>query len=155
MTKLTKGMRTYFPKAKEINKRWYLIDAEGQSLGRLATEVAKILQGKNKASYCPNLDTGDYVIVTNLAKLDIDQKKAINKVYYRHSGYPGGIKAKSLQQYFSATPEKLFRQVVWGMMPKNRLGRKMMKKLKVYSSEQHKHNAQKPTALTIRRRVNA
>lgn len=141
-------MRTYFPKKAEIKRNWFVVDATGQSLGRLASEVAMYLQGKHKPSYCSNIDVGDYIIVTNLSKLAIDPRKAQGKIYYRHSGYPGGLKAVRLQDYFSNSPEKLFRQVVWGMMPKNRLGRQMMKKLKTYGGSQHKHDAQKPVLLS-------
>lgn len=137
-------MRSYSPKAKEIERRWHVVDAEGQVLGRLAARVARILRGVHKPTFAPHLDAGDYVVVINAAKLRVTGKKLTQKIYYRHSGYPGGLKSVSLGERLRVRPEQVLREAVKGMLPKNRLGRAMIKKLKVYSGPEHPHRAQKP-----------
>ncbi len=136
--------KTYIPKADKVEKKWWLIDAEGQVLGRLATEVAKLLRGKNKPEFTPFMDTGDFVIVVNAAKVKVTGRKLDEKIYYSHSGYPGGLKAKTLRQLLAQKPEEVVRHAVWGMVAKNRLGHKLIKKLKVYRGPTHPHEAQKP-----------
>lgn len=142
-------MRSYSPKAKEIERRWCVVDAEGQVLGRLAARVARILRGVHKPTFAPHLDAGDYVVVINAAKLRVTGKKLTQKIYYRHSGYPGGLKSVSLGERLRVRPEQVLREAVGGMLPKNRLGRAMIKKLKVYSGPEHPHQAQKPQPLKI------
>lgn len=142
-------MKTPFAKKGEIQRKWYLIDAKGIVLGRLAVTVADCLLGKNKPIYTPNVDTGDFVVVVNADKVKLTGKKLDNKVYYRHSGYPGGIKSETARERLSRFPERIITDAVWGMLPKGRLGRAMIKKLKVYRGEEHPHQAQKPEALTV------
>jgi large subunit ribosomal protein L13 len=142
-------MRTYIPKLREINKRWYLLDAKGKVLGRLASEVAKILRGKNKPQFTPHLDVGDFVVVINAEKVILTGKKEKTKIYYHHTGYPGGLKAVPFSQYIKRRPEELFTHAVKGMLPHNRLGRKMLSKLFVYRGEEHPHQAQKPETLNL------
>ena len=137
-------MRTHSTKPAEINREWYLVDAEGKTLGRLASEIAKILRGKNKPIYAPHLDTGDYVVVVNAEKIHVTGRKLDQKMYYRHSGYPGGLKTITLRQQLKKHPTRVIRSAVWGMLPHNRLGRTMIKKLKVYAGDSHPHQAQQP-----------
>lgn len=141
---------TYMAKPEEVEKKWYVIDANGKVLGRLATEVATILKGKHKPQYTPHVDTGDYVIVINCEKVRLTGKKSSNKVYYHHSGYPGGLKAIEFRTLMKKQPEKVITKAVYGMLPKNKLGRKMIKKLKVYRGSEHPHEAQKPEPWEIR-----
>lgn len=141
------GMKTHFAKKDEIEHKWYLVDAKEAILGRLASKVATYLRGKNKAVFTPNTDTGDFVIVVNAEKVKTTGKKLDDKIYYHHSGYPGGIKAKPLRERLANEPEKVIADAVWGMLPKNRLGRAMLKKLKVYKGSEHPHTAQKPEIL--------
>lgn len=140
-------MKSYATKAGDIERRWYLVDAEGKVLGRLASEVAKILRGKHKPYLAPYLDTGDYVIVINAAKVRVTGKKLEDKIYYRHSGYPGGLRSRTLAEMMATHPTRVIERAVWGMLPHNRLGRAMMKKLKVYEGESHPHQAQNPQPL--------
>jgi len=144
-------MRTLFAKKGEIQKKWYLIDAEGMVLGRLAVTVADRLLGKKKPTYTPNVDTGDFVVVINAGKVKLTGKKLDNKHYFRHSGYPGGIKSETARERLTQFPEKVITAAVWGMLPKGRLGRAMLKKLKVYRGDEHPHQAQKPEVLTVGR----
>ena len=137
-------MKTYMPKAAEIDRKWYIVDAEGQVFGRVASQVASILRGKNKPIYTPNVDTGDYVIIINADKVVMTGKKLDQKVYYHHSGYAGGLKATSFRKLLQEKPEFAMRRAVVGMLPKGPLGRKMAKKLKVYVGTEHGHEAQKP-----------
>ena len=134
---------------KKMEKEWFVIDAEGQILGRLASNIAKILMGKHKPTYTPNIDTGDYVIVVNAEKIKVTGKKLTDKIYYRHSGYLGGLKEETLMSLLNRKPEKVIELAVKGMLPKNKLGRKMIKKLKVYRGPDHPHQAQKPKILKI------
>ncbi len=135
---------TYMAKPHEIKRRWYIIDAAGRSLGRVATEVARLLKGKHKAVYTPHIDTGDHVIVLNAARVVLTGKKLEQKFYYRHSGYPGGLKMTSYATMMGKSPERVVYLAVQGMLPHNRLGRAMLKKLRVYRDAQHPHEAQKP-----------
>jgi large subunit ribosomal protein L13 len=140
-------MRTRFAKKNEVERKWYLFDARDIVLGRLATKVATCLRGKNKPLFTPNVDTGDFVIVVNAEKIRLTGKKLDDKVYYHHSGYIGGIKAETARERLNSKPEKIIMDAVWGMLPKNRLGRAMLKKLKVYKGAEHPHAAQKPEIL--------
>lgn len=137
-------MKTFVPKKNEIERKWWLIDAEGKILGRLATEVAILLQGKRNPGFVKFLDSGDYVIVINADKLKVTGKKLDQKKYYSHSGYPGGLKDKTLKELLEKNPEEVLRSAVRGMIPKNKLGRAICKKLKVYAGPDHPHEAQKP-----------
>jgi large subunit ribosomal protein L13 len=135
-------MKTYSTKAKDVERQWHVIDASGKTLGRLATQIANLLMGKHKPIYVPYLDTGDYVIVLNAAKVRVTGKKAKQKTYYRHSGYPGGLKAETFEKMLAAHPTRVIEHAVKGMLPHNRLGRAMFKKLKVYVDDSHPHQAQ-------------
>jgi large subunit ribosomal protein L13 len=135
---------TYSPKISEIERAWHVIDAEGLVLGRLATEVASLLRGKHKPTFAPHLDTGDHVIVVNAAKVVLTAGKGERKPVYRHSGYPGGLKTQTFADLLARKPEEAVRRSVRGMLPKNRLGRQMLGKLKVYAGPEHPHAAQKP-----------
>ena len=142
-------MKTYFARKETMEARdWRLVDAEGKVLGRLATEVADLLRGKNKPIYTPHVDTGDFVVVVNADKIKLTGRKWEQKVYYRHSGYPGGLKSLTAKELLEKKPEELIRHAVKGMLPKNRLGRKMLKKLKVYADNDHPHEAQKPVTIS-------
>ncbi len=135
-------MKTYSTKPRDIERQWHMVDASGQILGRLASQVAKLLMGKHKSVYSPYLDTGDYVVVINAAKVRVTGRKMKEKVYYRHSGYPGGLKSITLEEMLQKHPAKVIEHAVKGMLPHNRLGRAMFKKLKVYSGEAHPHQGQ-------------
>jgi len=135
-------MKTYSTKAKDIDHQWHVIDASGKTLGRLSTQIAILLMGKHKPTYVTHLDTGDYVIVLNAAKVRVTGKKTKQKTYYRHSGYPGGIKAVTYEDMMAAHPTRIIEYAVKGMLPHNRLGRAMFKKLKVYAGDSHPHQAQ-------------
>jgi large subunit ribosomal protein L13 len=141
--------KTYYPKREEISQSWYLVDASGKNLGRLATQIAGVLLGKSKPEFTPGVDIGDHVIVVNAEKITVTGKRLDQKIYYRHSGYPGGLKHITLRNQLEKFPERVIRSAVWGMIPHNRYGRKLMKKLKVYGGPEHPHNAQKPTALSF------
>lgn len=140
-------MRTYTPKVSEIQRSWYVVDAEGMVLGRLATEVATILRGKHKPTYTPHIDTGDHVIVINAEKVVLTSNKGDKLFVHRHSGYPGGLRTKSYGQLIAEKPDEAVRRAVRGMIPKNRLGRQMLKKLKVYAGPVHNHSAQDPQTI--------
>jgi len=142
-------VKTYTVRAEDIERGWFLVNAEGKTLGRLASEIAKVLRGKHKPIYTPHLDCGDYVIVINADKVQVTGRKLDQKMYYRHSGYPGGIKSISLRNQLQKHPERVLEAAVRGMLPKNRLGRKMLKKLKVYAGDSHPHQAQQPEALEL------
>jgi len=137
-------MKTYVPKKEELEKKWWLVNADGKILGRLATEVSILLRGKNKPEFAPFLDMGDFVIVINAEKIKVTGNKLDQKKYYSHSGYPGGIKEKTLKDLMEKKPEDVIRKAVWGMIPKNKLGRAVFKKLKVYRGPDHPHQAQTP-----------
>ena len=142
-------MKTYTPKASEIQRDWYVVDAEGMILGRLATEVARILRGKHKPTFSQHIDTGDHVIIVNADKVVLSSGKATDKRIYRHSGYPGGIKSESYQELLDRKPAEAVRRTIKGMLPKNRLGAQMLTKLKVYSGPTHPHAAQQPVELEL------
>ena len=142
-------MKTYIARAEDMEREWFLVNAEGKTLGRLASEIAKVLRGKHKPIYTPHLDCGDYVIVVNAEKVQVTGRKLDQKMYYRHTGYPGGIKSISLRNQLQKHPERVLQAAVRGMLPKNRLGRKMLKKLKVYAGDSHPHQAQQPKVLEL------
>ncbi len=135
-------MKTYSPGVGDIKREWHIVDATAETLGRLASQVARLLMGKHKPVYAPHLDTGDYVVVINAAKVRVSGKKAEQKIYYRHSGYPGGLKSPTFKEVFSSHPTRVVEFAVKGMLPHNRLGRAMFKKLRVYPGSEHPHHAQ-------------
>jgi len=135
-------MKTYSPKAKDIKREWLVVDAKDKTLGRMVTRIASLLRGKHKPIYAPHIDTGDYVVVINAAKVKVTGKKAEQKLYYRHSGYPGGLKSQSFEELLSKDPVRVIELAVKGMLPHNSLGRAMFKKLKVYPGNEHPHKAQ-------------
>src|SRR4030042_850822 len=143
------SMKTYQAKKEEVEHQWHLVDAEGKVLGRLATELAKILRGKNKPIYTPHVDTGDFVIVVNAGKVALTGKKMKDKIYYHHTGYPGGIREMSAEKLLAKQPTEMIRIAVKGMLPKNSLGRQRIQTLKVYAGAKHPHEAQKPVPLEI------
>jgi large subunit ribosomal protein L13 len=140
-------MKTYTAKPREIEQAWRLVDADGQILGRLATEIADTLRGKNKPAYTPHVDTGDFVIVVNAEKVRVTGKKLEQKIYYRHSGYPGGLRERTLAEQLARRPEDVIRKAVKGMLPKNKLAAAQLRKLKVYAGPEHPHAAQNPAPL--------
>ena len=142
-------MPTYSPKASEIQRAWYVVDADGLVLGRMATEVARVLRGKHKPSFTPHLDTGDHVVIVNADKVVLTADKGERKTVYRHSGYPGGLKAETFARLLERRPEEAVRRTIRGMLPKNRLGRQMLSKLKVYAGPTHPHAAQQPEPLDV------
>lgn len=144
-----KPMKTFMAKAEEVQRKWYVVDAEGKPLGRLASEVAAILKGKNKPTYTPHVDTGDYVIILNAEKVALTGNKANKKVYRSHTGWAGGLKETSFKGMIEKKPERVIELAVKGMLPHNSLGRAMFKKLKVYKGTEHEHEAQKPEVLEI------
>ena len=143
-------MKSYMARPREVERNWYLIDAEGQTLGRLATEIARLLRGKNKAQYTPHVDTGDFVVVVNAEKVVVTGRKAEQKVYYRHTGYPGGLRETSYEVMLGRKPTEILRKAVRGMMPKTRLGRQQLRKLKIYAGPEHPHKAQNPQPYEVR-----
>ena len=143
-------MKTYSAKPGEITREWYLVDAEGKTLGRLATQIADTLRGKRKPQYTPHVDTGDFVIVVNAEKIHVTGNKLDQKRYYRHSGYPGGLRSRTLREQLDRRPTEVLRVAVKGMLPKNSLGRKQLRKLKVYAGPHHPHQAQKPEPFQIK-----
>lgn len=142
-------MKTFMAKIEEVNRKWYVVDAEGKPLGRLSSEVAKILRGKNKPTYTPHVDTGDHVIVLNAEKVVLTGNKLDQKIYRHHSGWPGGMKEIKARQLMAKRPEKVIELAVKGMLPHNSLGRAMFRKLKVYTGVEHEHQAQKPEIMEI------
>ena len=143
-------MKSFMARPREVERKWLLIDAEGQTLGRLATEIARLLRGKDKPQYTPHVDTGDFVVVVNAEKVVVTGKKTEQKVYYRHSGYPGGLKTTSYEEMLERKPTEILRRAVKGMMPKTRLGRQQLKKLKIYVGPEHPHEAQRPESYEVR-----
>jgi large subunit ribosomal protein L13 len=141
--------KTYSAKPTEVQRSWFIVDAEGKTLGRLATAIASTLRGKNKPMYTPHIDTGDFVIVVNAEKVKVTGNKETQKVYYRHSGYPGGLSAVTLKDQRRRHPERILESAVAGMLPRTTLGRQQLKKLKIYAGETHPHDAQNPTPLTL------
>jgi large subunit ribosomal protein L13 len=139
--------KTYYPKTEELSRKWVLVDAADQNLGRLASGIARILLGKDKPQFTPGVDVGDFVIVVNAEKISVTGKRLDQKMYYRHSGYPGGLKKINLRDQLAKFPERVIQSAVWGMVPHNRYGRKLMRKLRVYSGPDHPHAAQQPTII--------
>ena len=142
-------MKTYSAKVSEIEREWFVVDAAGKNLGRLATQIATVLRGKHKPTFTPSMDVGDFVIVINADKITVTGNKLAQKMYYRYSGYPGGLKAVSLERMLATHPTRVIEHAVRGMLPKNRLGRKLVRKLKVYAGAKHPHQAQQPTPLAF------
>lgn len=143
------GTKTFSAKPAEVKRDWFVIDAEGKTLGRMATEIARRLRGKHKPEYTPHVDTGDYIVVINAEKVRVTGRKETDKVYYHHTGYVGGIKSITFDKLVKKAPERIIEKAVKGMLPKNPLGRAMYRKLKVYAGTEHKHTAQQPTPLDI------
>jgi large subunit ribosomal protein L13 len=143
-------MKTFNAKPSEIERDWYVVDAEGQTLGRLAVRIADALRGKNKPTFTPHVDTGDFVVVVNAGKVAVTGKKLDDKFYYRHSGYPGGLRTRTLREQLERRPTEVLRKAVKGMLPRNRLGRAQIRKLKIYAGAEHPHGAQKPKQLKLR-----
>jgi large subunit ribosomal protein L13 len=141
--------RTWSPKASEIQRDWYIIDADGQILGRLATQIATLLRGKHKPTFTPHMDNGDFVVVVNVEKIQVTGKKPEQKMYYRYSGYPGGLKETSYRILHQRHPDRILKFAVKGMLPKNRLGRRLLKKLHIYAGPRHPHVAQQPKSYTL------
>ena len=139
--------KTYATKPTDIERKWYVVDAQDETLGRLATRIAAILKGKHKPIYSPHMDVGDFVVVVNAEKIHVTGRKMEQKMYYRHSGYPGGLSEISLRDQLVKHPTRVVERAVWGMLPKNALGRQMFRKLKVYAGPEHPHAAQKPEVL--------
>ncbi len=144
-------MKTYIPKQDEIEQKWWVVDAQDMVLGRLASEIAKVLRGKNKRYFTPHLDCGDFVIVVNADKVKLTGRKEEQKIYQQYSGYMGGLREETAAEVRSGNPERLVKQAVWGMLPKGRLGRSQFRKLKVYAGQEHPHEAQKPQPLEVTR----
>ena len=142
-------MKTWNAKAGELERRWYVVDADGKNLGRLATRIADTLRGKNKPEYTPHVDTGDFVVVVNAEKIAVTGKKLDDKIYYRHSGYPGGLKQRTLREQLERRPTEVLRAAVKGMLPRNRLARAQIGKLKIYAGPEHPHEAQQPQPLPL------
>ena len=143
-------MKSYMARPLEVERKWYVVDAEGKHLGRLATEIVRVLRGKNKPQYTPHVDVGDFVVVVNADKVVVTGRKAEQRVYRRHSGYPGGMKETSYEQMLARKPTEILRKAVYGMMPKTRLARKQFKKLKIYAGPEHPHSAQDPQELEVK-----
>jgi large subunit ribosomal protein L13 len=142
-------MKTYQANAQDRTRDWYVVDAEGKTLGRLATQIANVLRGKTKPTYTPHVDVGDFVVVVNAEKITVTGKKLEDKRYWRHSGYPGGIRSRTLGELLETRPEEVIRKAVKGMLPRNRLARQQLRKLKVYAGPEHPHQAQQPEQLDI------
>lgn len=142
-------MKTYVTKPAEVERRWYVVDAEGKTLGRISSQIAAILRGKHKPIYSPSVDCGDFVIVINADKVAVSGRRMEDKMYYRHSGYPGGLREMTLREQLERYPTRPIELAVKGMLPKNRLGRKMIKKLKIYAGSEHPHQAQQPEVLEL------
>ncbi|MEJ2570551.1 MAG: 50S ribosomal protein L13 [Anaerolineales bacterium] len=141
--------KTYYPKPGDVTKSWYLVDATDQNLGRMATRIAQVLLGKNKPQFTPGVDLGDFVIVINAEKVTVTGNKLDDKFYYRYSGYPGGMKSVNLRNQLAKFPDRVIKSAVWGMLPHNRHGRRIMKNLRIYAGAQHPHAAQKPEKLDL------
>lgn len=142
-------LKTFSLRKEDIERKWYVVDAEGQVLGRLASKIATILRGKHKETFTPHLDMGDHIVVVNANKFLVTGNKAEQKAYYRHTGYPGGLRTEKYKKLIQEHPETIIQKAVWGMLPHNRLGRKMIKKLKIYASPEHPHIAQQPEVLSL------
>jgi large subunit ribosomal protein L13 len=146
---MQKTQKTWNAKPGEVQQRWFLVDAEGRTLGRLATQIADTLRGKTKPQYTPHVDTGDFVVVVNAEKIQVTGKKLDDKIYYRHSGYPGGLKQRTLREQLDRRPTEVLRAAVKGMLPRNKLARRQILKLKIYAGPEHPHEAQRPEPLPL------
>lgn len=142
-------MSTEITKQSDVKRQWFVVDLEGKVLGRAASEIARVLRGKHKPIYAPSVDAGDFVVVVNASKVKLTGNKLADKMYYRHTGYPGGIRSLNAEQLLEKRPEDLIKKAVKGMLPKNKLGTQMIKKLKIYSGPEHRHDAQQPKELTL------
>lgn len=140
---------TFSPTPSDIQRKWFVVDADGKTLGRLASEIARILRGKHKPTFSPHMDMGDHVVVVNAEKIQVTGRKAEQKIYYRHTGYAGGIRATPYARMLEKHPERILKKAIWGMLPHNVLGRQVFKKLRVYAGPKHRHDAQKPQALEL------
>ena len=147
--RLTVTTKTFTPRAGDIERQWFVVDAEGKTLGRLASQIAHVLRGKHKPTYSPHMDLGDHIVVINAEKIRVTGRKAEQKVYYRHTGYPGGLRTTTYEDMLGKHPERILRIAVKGMLPNNILGRQMFKKLRVYAGPEHEHAAQQPQALSF------
>ncbi len=143
-------MKSYMARPQEVERKWYVIDAEGQTLGRLASEIARLLRGKTKPQYTPHVDTGDFVVVVNADRVSVTGRKAEQKLYRRHTGYPGGLREVTYEQMMERKPAEILRKAVYGMMPKTRLARQQFRKLKIYAGSEHPHEAQSPEPYEVR-----
>ncbi len=141
--------KSYYPKAAELGTEWHIVDASGKNLGRLSSQIAAVLIGKHRPEFTPGVDLGDYVIVTNCGQITVTGKKMDQKMYYRHSGYPGGLKERTLRQMLDTFPDRVIRSAVWGMLPHNKMGRKLLKKLKIYEGSDHPHGPQQPKPMLV------
>ncbi|NDJ86821.1 MAG: 50S ribosomal protein L13 [Chloroflexi bacterium] len=141
--------KTFSPTPEDVQREWWVVDAQGQTLGRMASRIAMVLRGKNKSTFAPHMDMGDFVVVINAEKIHVTGRRLDQKIYYRHSGYPGGMRQLTLRQMLEKHPERVIEIAVRGMLPKNRLGRQMLKKLKVYAGDAHPHEAQQPKPLEL------
>jgi len=141
--------KSYYPKAEEKSDEWFVVDASGKNLGRLASQIATVLIGKHRPEYTPGVDLGDHVVVTNCGGITVTGTKMDSKKYYRHSGYPGGLKERTLRQLLDTHPDRVIRSAVWGMLPHNKMGRKLLKKMKVYEGSEHPHGPQNPKPLAV------
>jgi large subunit ribosomal protein L13 len=144
---LSEVQKSYYPKKGEVSQDWFLVDAQDQTLGRLATRISRVLMGKNKPQFTPGADVGDFVVVINAEKITVSGKRLDQKIYYRNSGYPGGMKAVTLREQLTRRPERVIRSAVWGMLPHNRYGRRLLRKLRVFAGPEHAHQAQQPVPL--------
>ncbi|HED30097.1 MAG TPA: 50S ribosomal protein L13 [Prosthecochloris aestuarii] len=145
----TLSFKTYSAKPGEVERKWYIVNAEGMVLGRLASEIAKVLRGKHKAQFTPHVDTGDFVIVTNAEKINLSGRKMDQKTYFSHSNYPGGVRIDNVRDLLRTNPERVIEKAVWGMLPHNNLGRQLFRKLKVYKGAEHPHAAQCPVEMNV------
>lgn len=143
-------LKTYIPKNEDVNRKWLLVDADGRVLGRLASEVANVLRGKHKPIFTPHMDVGDHVIIINAGRIRVTGKKARTKKYFRHTGYPGGGRFDTYEELIQKNPAKILEKAIWGMLPHNKLGRKMYKKLKIYAGSEHPHQAQRPEEFELK-----
>ena len=141
--------KSYTPRAGDIERRWFVVDADGKTLGRLASQIAHVLRGKHKPTYAPHMDMGDHIVVINASKVHVTGRKAEQKVYYRHTGHPGGLKTTPFERVLAEHPDRIIKKAVWGMLPNNSLGRKMFRKLRVYGGAEHGHAAQQPKTLDL------
>ena len=141
--------KTYTPKASSIEHQWHVVDATDKVLGRLASQIAQVLKGKHRPTYAPHMDMGDHIVVVNVEKIRVTGSKADKKVYHRHTGYPGGLRTTSFERMMEDHPDRILKKAVWGMLPNNRLGRQLLKKLRIYAGPEHRHVAQQPVALDL------